>query len=170
MTDRLGAKPVPIQIPMMVGEQFQGIIDLIEMKAITYDEDEPGRDLRSRHEIPRDLAEEPRPRRRHHLLESIAEYDEQLLDDYLHEKPYTADDLRRALRKGTLPGQDHARCCAARRSRTRACSAARRGRRLPALARSTCRRCRGTNPETFEHVQRAGRRTTSRSRRSRSRS
>ena len=39
------------------------------------------------------------------MLESIAEFDEQLLDDYLHEKPYTADDLRRALRNGTILGK-----------------------------------------------------------------
>src|SRR5207249_3955807 len=39
MADRLGAKPVAIQVPMMVAEQFQGVIDLIEMKAITYNEE-----------------------------------------------------------------------------------------------------------------------------------
>src|SRR5262249_35037006 len=42
---------------------------------------------------------------RFHLLETVAEFDEQLLDDYLHEKPYTPDDLRRALRAGTLQGK-----------------------------------------------------------------
>ena len=41
---------------------------------------------------------------RFHLLEAVAEFDEQLLDDYLHEKPYTSEDLRRAIRKGTLAG------------------------------------------------------------------
>jgi elongation factor G len=41
---------------------------------------------------------------RFRLLESVAEFDEQLLDDYLHEKPYTSEDLRRAIRKGTLAG------------------------------------------------------------------
>src|SRR6478736_2364139 len=52
-------------------------------------------------DIPRDLVKKA-GEARHHLLESIAEYDEQLLDDYLHEKPYTSEDMRRALRKGTL--------------------------------------------------------------------
>jgi elongation factor G len=102
MTDRLGAKPVPIHIPMFVGEQFVGLIDLVEMKAITYHEDGMGSKF-DEHEIPRDLMQSATTAR-HQLLESIAEYDEQLLDDYLHEKPYTVDDLRRALRKGTLQG------------------------------------------------------------------
>jgi elongation factor G len=103
MTERLGAKPVPIQVPMMVAEQFQGIIDLIKMKAITYNEASQGTTFEVI-DIPRDMtkiADEAR----HHLLESIAEFDEQLLDDYLHEKPYTSDDLRRALRNGTVQGK-----------------------------------------------------------------
>jgi len=102
MRDRLGAKPVPVHIPMFAGEQFQGIIDLVEMKALTYDEASQGSTFDVL-EIPRDLrarAEEAR----FHLLESIAEFDEQLLDNYLHEAPYTSDDLRRALRRGTLQG------------------------------------------------------------------
>jgi elongation factor G len=100
MHDRLGAKPVPIHVPMFVGEQFQGLIDLVEMKAVTYHEESQGTTF-DEHEIPRDLAVAAAAAR-HHLLESIAEFDEQLLDDYLHEKPYTAEDLRRALRNGTL--------------------------------------------------------------------
>ncbi len=109
MTDRLGAKPVPLHVPMFVGEQFQGIVDLIEMKAITYHDDSQGSTFEV-HDIPRDLvtkAEETR----FHLLETVAEFDEQLLDDYLHEKPYTPDDLVRAVRKGTLAGQIHPVLC-----------------------------------------------------------
>jgi elongation factor G len=102
MRDRLGARPVPIHIPMFAGDQFQGLIDLVEMKAITYHEESQGTTF-DLHDIPRDL-QESASNARHRLLESIAEYDEQLLDDYLHEKPYTSDDLRRALRKGTLIG------------------------------------------------------------------
>jgi elongation factor G len=103
MKDRLGAKPVPVQAPMIVGDQFQGIIDLIDMQALTYDDASQGTALEA-HDIPRDLVQMANEAR-FHLLESIAEYDEQLLDDYLHEKPYTADDLRRALRAGTLKGE-----------------------------------------------------------------
>jgi elongation factor G len=103
MRERLGAKPVPTQLPMILAEQFQGVIDLVEMKAITYDEQSQGTAFEI-HEIPRDLAKQA-DEARFHLLETVAEYDEQLLDDYLHEKPYTAEDLRRALRSGTLQGK-----------------------------------------------------------------
>jgi len=102
MSDRLGAKPVPIHLPMFAGEIFQGTIDLVEMKAIVYDESSQGTKIEVQ-DIPRDLQKKA-DEARFHLLETIAEYDEQLLDDYLHEKPYTADDMRRALRKGTLAG------------------------------------------------------------------
>ncbi len=103
MRDRLGAKAVPVQMPMVVGEQFQGIIDLVEMQAYTYDDSSQGTTFEV-HDIPRDLVQKANEAR-FHLLETIAEYDEQLLDDYLHEKPYTAEDLRRALRKGTIRGE-----------------------------------------------------------------
>jgi elongation factor G len=103
MEERLGAKPVPIQVPMILAEQFQGVIDLVEMNAITYHEESQGTTF-DVHEIPRDLMTVAN-QARFHLLETVAEFDEQLLDDYLHEKPYTPDDLRRALRAGTLQGK-----------------------------------------------------------------
>ena len=109
MAERLGARPVAVHLPMFVGEAFTGIIDLVEMKAIAYHEESQGItfDLQ---DIPRDMAKKA-AEARHHLLESVAEHDEQLLDDYLHEKPYTAEDLRRALRKGTLAGAIHPVLC-----------------------------------------------------------
>src|SRR5438093_142424 len=69
MADRLGAKPVAIQVPMMVAEQFQGVIDLIEMKAITYHEASQGTTFEA-HEIPRDLNKAAQEAR-HRLLDSI---------------------------------------------------------------------------------------------------
>jgi elongation factor G len=102
MHDRLGAKPVPVYLPMFVGEQYLGVIDLVDMVAITYHEESQGMTFECG-EIPRDMVEKAAAGR-HHLLDSIAEYDEQLLDDYLHEKPYTPEDLRRALRNGTTSG------------------------------------------------------------------
>jgi elongation factor G len=102
MRDRLGAKAVPIHLPMFVGDTFQGIVDLVEMRAITYKDEAQGSTFEE-HAIPRDLLKKAEEAR-FHLLESIAEFDEQLLDDYLHEKPYTSDDMRRALRNGTLTG------------------------------------------------------------------
>jgi len=109
MRDRLGANPVPVHIPMFVGEQFQGTVDLVEMKAITYDEASQGTTLEVE-EIPRDLQARAKAAR-FHLVEAIAEHDESLLERYLHEQPYDADDLRRALRKGTLRGALHPVLC-----------------------------------------------------------
>jgi len=103
MSDRLGATPVPTQVPMMVAEQFLGVIDLLEMKAVTYHEASQGTTFEII-DIPRDLVKTAQAAR-HHLLESIAEFDEQLLDNYLHEKPYTSADLKRALRAGTVQGK-----------------------------------------------------------------
>ncbi|MFM8559464.1 MAG: elongation factor G, partial [bacterium] len=102
MRDRLGAKAVPLNVPMFSGDAFVGTIDLVEMTAITYEDNSNGTKL-IEGEIPRDLVEAANAAR-FALLEAVAEYDEQLLDDYLHEKPYTSDDLRRAIRKGTLSG------------------------------------------------------------------
>jgi elongation factor G len=109
MKDRLGAKPVPIVVPMILADQFLGVIDLIDMKAITYHEQSQGTTFDIQ-DIPRDLVDMAN-QARFHLLESVAEFDEQLLDDYLHEKPYTAEDLRRALRAGTLKGEIHPVLC-----------------------------------------------------------
>jgi len=109
MRDRLGAKPAPIHIPMFVGEQFQGLIDLVEMKAVSYHEQSQGTTF-DVHDIPRDLAGRAKEAR-HHLLETVAEYDEQLLDDYLHERPFGPEDVRRAVRKGTLSGHLHPVLC-----------------------------------------------------------
>jgi elongation factor G len=102
MKDRLGAKPVPLNVPIFAGDVFVGTIDLVEMVAITYDEGTQGTKL-IEGAIPRDLVDQSNAAR-FRLLESVAEFDEQLLDDYLHEKPYTSEDLRRAIRKGTLAG------------------------------------------------------------------
>src|SRR5947209_6892358 len=69
MADRLGATPVPLHIPMFVGEQFQGLIDLVDMKAITYNDETQGTTFET-HDIPRDLAKKVAAAR-HHLLESV---------------------------------------------------------------------------------------------------
>jgi len=72
------------------------------MQAITYDDKSLGASFEI-NDIPRDLLDKANEAR-HELLETVAEYDEQLLDDYLHEKPYTKEDLMRAIRSGTLQG------------------------------------------------------------------
>jgi elongation factor G len=103
MKDRLGALAVPIQIPVYIGDWFTGMIDLIEMHSVTYESDEMGASY-VEGEIPRDL-EKKAAEARHHLLEGIAEYDDELLHAYLDGKPTTSEMIRRAIRKGTLAGK-----------------------------------------------------------------
>jgi len=98
--ERLGANPVPIQIPMGAGELFTGLIDLVKMKAIVYNESSLGTEWEEI-DIPRDLqtiSEEYR----HNLLESVAEYDDELMEKYLEGIEPSVEEIKRALRKGTL--------------------------------------------------------------------
>jgi elongation factor G len=103
MKTRLGAIAVPLQIPIYVGDWFTGMIDLIDMVAITYESDEQGATY-VEGEIPRDL-EKKAAEARHQMLEAIAEYDDELLHAYLDGKPTTTEMIKRAIRKGTLGGK-----------------------------------------------------------------
>ncbi len=103
MKTRLGAFAVPLQIPVYIGDWFTGMIDLIEMHAVTYESDEMGATY-VEGEIPRDL-EKKAAEARHHMLEAIAEYDDELLHAYLDGKPTTSEMIKRAIRKGTLAGK-----------------------------------------------------------------
>ncbi|HXG40446.1 MAG TPA: elongation factor G [Candidatus Limnocylindrales bacterium] len=97
--DRLGAKPVPIQIPVGLEDDFRGVVDLVEMKAIVWRDD-----LGSQMdvvEIPAELVAEA-SRRREELVEAVAEVDDQLTHKYLEGEPLTADEIRHGLRLGTL--------------------------------------------------------------------
>jgi elongation factor G len=99
MIDRLGAHPVPIQLPIGAEADFLGIIDLLNMKAIIYN-DELGKDV-DVVEIPadhRDVAEAARE----HLLEEVSHYDDELLELILEEAEIPVDRLRAAIRKATL--------------------------------------------------------------------
>ncbi len=99
MKERLGAHPVAIQLPIGAEENFEGVIDLIKMKAI-YWLDELGTEYEYR-EIPeeyRSMAEEYR----HLLLEAASEFSDELMEKYLEEKEITEEEIKRALRKGTL--------------------------------------------------------------------
>jgi elongation factor G len=103
MRDRLGATPVPIHLPIGEEDAFNGIVDLVEMKAISYTnalgtEFEVG-------EIPTQLqaaAEEGH----HALIDAIAEFDDELTETYLEDESLvTPEMIRRALRAGTLSGR-----------------------------------------------------------------
>ncbi len=99
--DRLGANPVPIQIPIGAEEKFQGVVDLIKMKAIIWDSDDLGKTYRVT-EIPADLkaqAEEYRNK----MIESVVELDDEVMERYFSDpNSITEDDIRFLIRKGTL--------------------------------------------------------------------
>jgi elongation factor G len=103
MKDRLGANAVPLQWPIYLGDVFQGMIDLIEMKAVTYATDEMGANY-IEGSIPRDL-EKRAVDERHHMLEAVAEYDDELLHAYLDGSTVTPEMVRRAIRGATLVGK-----------------------------------------------------------------
>lgn len=100
LTDRLGSNFVPIHLPIGTGETFTGIIDLITMKAITYEDGSQG----SRYfetEIPADLLENAL-HYREKMLEAVADFDDHLLEKFLEGKEIPADEVRTALRKATV--------------------------------------------------------------------
>ncbi len=98
--DRLGVRVVPIQVPIGTEKEFSGLVDLIEMKAIYYEEASLGKILEVR-AIPPAL-EEIAEQRRQELVEQVADFDERVMDQFLDDQPVTADDLKRGLRKATL--------------------------------------------------------------------
>jgi elongation factor G len=99
MIDRLGAHPVPIQLPIGAEADFKGIVDLINMKAIVY-KDELGKDVVIE-DIPADMADEAHAAREH-LLEELSHYDDELLEMILEEREIPKDRLVTAIRKATL--------------------------------------------------------------------
>ncbi len=99
--ERLGARAVAVQIPIGSEEAFEGMVDLINMRAILYTDD-LGRNVESS-EIPAGLEEAVR-QHRHDLIEAVADYDEAIMEKYLEDQEPTHDEVVRALRKGTVAG------------------------------------------------------------------
>jgi elongation factor G len=102
MIDRLGAHPVPIQLPIGAEAGFLGIVDLVENKAIVY-RDELGKEQEVI-EIPAELAEEAAAAREH-LLEEVSHYDDELLEMILEEQEISAERLKQSIRRATLAAQ-----------------------------------------------------------------
>lgn len=99
--ERLRANAVPIQVPIGSESDFQGIVDLIRMRAKIY-QDDLGEKIEDT-EIPaevKELAEEYREK----LIESVAEADDTLMEKYLEEQEITEEEIKAALRKGTIDG------------------------------------------------------------------
>ncbi len=99
MVDRLGAHPVPIQLPIGAEADFRGLIDLVENHAILY-KDELGKEQETV-EIPAEFAEQAAAAREH-LLEEVSHYDDELLEMILEEQEIPVDRLKAAIRKATL--------------------------------------------------------------------
>ena len=100
--ERLGANPIPLQIPMGSGELFTGLIDLIKMKSVIYNEQSLGA-LWEEIDIPADLIETAREHRSN-MLEAIADYDDDILEKVLdgRDDEITVDQIRPAIRKAAL--------------------------------------------------------------------
>src|SRR5215211_3804062 len=99
MIDRLGAHPVPIQLPIGAEADFRGIVDLINMKAILY-KDELGKDVEVT-DIPADHLEVAEAAREQ-LLDEVSHYDDELVEMILEETEIPADRLIAAIRRATL--------------------------------------------------------------------
>jgi elongation factor G len=99
MIDRLGAHPVPVQLPIGSEAEFTGVVDLINMKAIVY-KDDLGQEWEVT-DIPAEL-EDAAQQARTELVEAIAEYDDALMEDYLEDKPIEPGRLIEDIRKATL--------------------------------------------------------------------
>jgi len=98
--DRLGAHPIPIQIPIGAEDSFQGIIDLVRMEAITYDDRSLGAEF-TVGEIPPELIDVSRVEREK-LIEFLADYDDGLMRKYLNEEALSQEEVINAIRKVTL--------------------------------------------------------------------
>ena len=99
MKDRLKCNPVPIQLPIGAEDNFTGIVDLVEMKAYVY-YDDLGKDIRCE-EIPEDMKEKAAEYHAH-MIESISEYDDAIMEAYLEGQEIAVDDIKSALRKAVL--------------------------------------------------------------------
>ncbi|MCI0584137.1 MAG: elongation factor G [Chloroflexi bacterium] len=99
IVDRLGARPVPVQIPIGSEDAFEGVVDLVEMKAILY-RDDLGSQI-DVVEIPEALRAEA-AKHREAMVEAVAEADDALTHKYLEGEELTVDEIRHGLRLGTL--------------------------------------------------------------------
>jgi elongation factor G len=100
--ERLGANPVPVQLPIGAEENFEGVIDLIGMRAVYWDEGNMGTTYEAR-DIPEELQAEATVWR-DKMIEAAAEADEELLDHFLEDGTLNDAEIRRGLRARTLAG------------------------------------------------------------------
>jgi elongation factor G len=139
MRDRLQAKVALVQIPIGAEGHFRGVVDLINMKALVWDDAEGKGEEFDVVDIPAELADDAEMYR-HELIDALSNFDDNIMEKYIGEEEITADDLRKALRTARSPARSSP-CCAARRSRTRACSPCSTPSSTSCRRRSTSRPC-----------------------------
>jgi elongation factor G len=100
---RLKANPVPIQLPIGAEDQFKGVVDLVKMKAIYWDESTQGMKFEAR-DIPADLLEEAKGWREK-MVETAAEASEELMNKYLENGDLSPEEIKKGLRARTLHGE-----------------------------------------------------------------
>jgi elongation factor G len=98
--ERLGVNAIAIQYPIGKGHELQGIIDLVTMRAFYYDADEKGAVITEK-DIPAEW-QETAAKWRHDLIEKVAELDDHLMEKYLADEKFTEQEIKAALRKGTI--------------------------------------------------------------------
>src|SRR5947199_193898 len=102
--DRLDATPAVLQIPIGAESYFKGMVDLLGMKALVWDESSPNGEAWTVTDIPAELQDEA-DTWRHELIDVLSNYDDDITEKYLGDEEITVDDLRKALRKATLDNQ-----------------------------------------------------------------
>ena len=100
MKDRLNAKPLPLVLPIGSGEDFHGVIDLVRMKAIQYNESTQGADFEYI-DIPADSVSEA-DKWRNFLVEEVSTYDDTLMEKYVNEEKISSKEIVSALKQGCL--------------------------------------------------------------------
>ncbi|MEA3500532.1 MAG: elongation factor G [Candidatus Marinimicrobia bacterium] len=100
--ERLKSNPLPIFLPIGTGELFTGIVDLINMRSILYNNESFGSEFEYG-DIPKDMVDVVE-KHRYHLLEEVASYNDELLEKYLNGEKLKTEEIISALREGTLKG------------------------------------------------------------------
>ena len=102
LKNRLHANPVPVQLPIGAEDHFRGIVDLIKMRAFIH-KDDLGKEIEET-DIPEDMLEEAK-KWRTTMIEAACEQDEELMMNYLDGKEPSEEEIKKALRKGTIANQ-----------------------------------------------------------------